>query len=138
MSSPTRPDAELSDVSATPAAESGDAQSQLRELIHLAQSGYATMLEHMIADGVDVNMQDAYGMTALHHAAAKGARECVRALVACGRCDYLMRDHDGRYAFELALEWGRDHAIAELLEKKQAEQAFARGVPAYIPRSSST
>jgi hypothetical protein len=52
-----------------------------------------------------VNRQDAGGMTALHQAAAMGARAFVRALVTLGLCDYLIRDKKGRAAAELAFEW---------------------------------
>jgi ankyrin repeat protein len=86
---------------------------------------------------IDVNTQDEDGMTALHHAAALGARPCVRLLVASGKCDYLLRDNQGRYAFELAIEWAHDYAVARLLAKKQAQQAASRGEPAFVPRAGS-
>ena len=50
--------------------------------------------------------------------------------------DYLLRDNRGRYAFELAIEWAHDYAVARLLAKKQAQQAATRGVPAFVPRKS--
>lgn len=85
--------------------------------------------------GVKVNVRDEQGMTPLHHAAALGARPCIRLLVNSGMCDYLIRDNQGRYAFELAIEWARDYAVGRLLAKKQAQQAAAQGVPAYEPRT---
>lgn len=91
-------------------------------------------LEDVGDSTVNVNMQDTEGMTMLHHAAALGFRDAVRALVTDGRCDYSIRDNQGRYAFELALEWSGDIAVARLLEKKLMQQAAARGVPAYIQR----
>lgn len=95
----------------------------------------AEKLAHWLAEpGVNVNVQDDSGMTPLHHAAARGARPCIRLLVASGQCDYLIRDKQGRYAFELAIEWARDYAVGRLLSMKQAQQAAARGVPAYEPR----
>ena len=87
------------------------------------------------AKAIDVNAQDEDGMTALHHAAALGARPCIRLLVATGKCNYLLRDNKGRYAFELAAEWARDYAVARLLSRKQAQQASAQGVVAYVPRT---
>lgn len=106
--------------------------SQLLEMVrYMAAEHVATLL----AEGADVNVQDDNGMTALHHAAVRGARPCIRLLVASGKCDYLMRDNQGRYAFELAIEWARDYAVARLLMKKQVQQAHARGEPAYVPRT---
>lgn len=88
-----------------------------------------------VGRGGDVNVRDDEGLTPLHHAAARGARHAIRALVKSGRCDYLIRDNKGRYAFELAIEWARDHAVARLLMTKQAQQAARLGLPAYIPRT---
>jgi ankyrin repeat protein len=100
-------------------------------IIHCARHGIADKVYELVAAGVDVNARDANGMTALHHAAAIGSRPCVRVLVNSGRCDYLIRDGLGRYASELAIEWGRDYAVARLLAKHQVRQAHTRGVPAY-------
>lgn len=91
----------------------------------------------LVMPGVNVNVQDDSGMTPLHHAAARGARPCIRLLIASGKCDYLIRDNEGRYAFELAIEWARDYAVGRLLSMKQAQQAAARGVAAYEPRAAA-
>jgi len=104
------------------------------QLVGAVLGGREDLALELIERGANVNRQDAQGMTVLHHTAARGARQAVRALVASGKCDYLIRDHMNRYAFELAREWGRDEATAELLEKKHVQQASARGVPAYVPR----
>lgn len=96
----------------------------------------AAQLAQLLAEpGVNVNLRDKQGMTPLHHAAASGARPCIRLLVASGKCDYLIRDSQGRYAFELAIEWARDYAVGRLLAKKQAQQAAAQGVTAYELRA---
>ncbi len=81
----------------------------------------------------NVNVQDEHGMTALHHAAALGARPCIRILVNSGKCDYLIQDNKGRYASDLAIEWARDYAVGRLLTKHQLKQAYERGVPAWVP-----
>jgi ankyrin repeat protein len=94
----------------------------------------ADLLHDFMAAGGDVNTPDGEGMTALHHAAARGARPCIRLLVASGNCDYLIRDNRGRYASDLAIEWARDYAVGRLLGKHQARQAHERGIPAYVPR----
>lgn len=85
----------------------------------------------LIKEGVDVNFRDSEGMTALHHAAAIRERPCLRLLVNCGRCDYLIKDNKERYASELAIEWGDDAGVGLLLAKKQAMQAYQRNVPAW-------
>jgi len=109
-----------------------------RGLFLAVQHLSAEQLAHWLAEpGVNVNVRDDSGMTPLHHAAARGARPCIRLLVGSGRCDYLIRDQQGRYAFELALEWARDYAVGRLLAKKQAQQAAAQGVAAYVPRAQS-
>lgn len=87
------------------------------------------LLQHALEGGADVNVTDANGMTALHHAAALGARPCIRLLVGGGRCDYLIRDNQGRYASDLAIEWARDYAVGRLLTKHQMRQAAERGLP---------
>jgi ankyrin repeat protein len=73
-------------------------------------------------------------MTPLHQAAAIGSRPCIRALVNSGKCDYLLQDELGRYAFEVALESTKDSGIVRLLQKKQVQQAFLQGVPALSAR----
>ncbi len=90
--------------------------------------GMADHVLSQIEDGINLNRQDESGMTVLHHAVALGARPCIRALVNSGRCDYLIRDNQGRYASDIAIEWSRDFAVARLLSKHQARQAHARGV----------
>ena len=105
------------------------------QLIEATRERAADLAARAIAEGADVNVQDAHGMTALHHAAAHGARPCIRILVGSGKCDYLIRDHLDRYAFEIAAEWARDYAVGRLLAKKQAQQAAAQGVAAFEPRA---
>ncbi|KWT91734.1 MULTISPECIES: ankyrin repeat domain-containing protein [unclassified Variovorax] len=104
-------------------------------LIEYAKVGDANSLRAALAAGAAVNAQDDRGMTALHHAAARGERPCIRLLIGTGQCDHLLRDNKGRYAFELAIQWARDYGVARLLMKKQAQQAHAQGVPAYVQRA---
>lgn len=97
-------------------------------LFAAVKEGQTDVVQSRINKGTDINQTDASGMTVLHHAVALGARACIRALVNCGRCDYLIRDNLGRYASDIAIEWSRDFAVARLLSKHQARQAHARGV----------
>ena len=101
----------------------------------VGQLGFASQLADYLAEGGDVNVPDARGMTLLLHAAACRARPGIRVLVGSGKCDYLRTDNKGRYASELAIEWGRDYAVGRLLAKHQVRQAYERGVPAYVPRA---
>jgi len=98
-------------------------------LIQKVQCGDDRLAKKIIEDGANVNVQDERGMTALHYAAANGARPCLRILVSSGRCDYLIKDNRDLYAFELAIEWGKDYAVARLLGKKQRQQALKEGKP---------
>lgn len=115
-----------------------DLLDQRRRLFDAVHQLSAERLAIVLAEPhIDINHRDGDGMTVLHHAAAKGARPCLRLLVASGKCDYLIRDNQGRYPFELAIEWARDYAVARLLMKKQAQQAHRQGVPAYVPRAAA-
>lgn len=106
---------------------------QERQFVRAALLGWAYAVKHFVDAGVNVNAQDEDGMTPLHCAASVGSRACVRLLLASGRCDYLLQDRKGRYASDLAMTWARDHAMARLLRKKQRQQAFVQGVPAWEP-----
>lgn len=102
------------------------------EVLAQARFGDADIIKDLIEKyHADVNCQDHNGMTALHHAAALGARPCIRVLVNSGQCDYLIKDKENRYAYELAIIWAKDYAVGRLLAKKQAQQAHEQGVPAY-------
>lgn len=101
-------------------------------LIALIEQDSAGILRMLLEEGADPNRQDDEGMTVLHHAAGLGNRACIRALVGAGTCDYLISDHYGRYASDLAIEWARDFGVARLLSKKRRQQALLRGVAAYV------
>jgi ankyrin repeat protein len=103
--------------------------------IEAARKGDATAMQKAIDDKGPINAQDDNGMSALHHAAARGARGCIRVLVKSGQCDYLLQDAEGRYASDIAIEGARDYAVARLLIKKQVQQAHRTGQPAYVRRN---
>lgn len=97
-----------------------------QKLIEAIRSGATGKAALALASGADPNWPDDEGMTALHHAAALGLRPCIRLLVGCGLCDYTLKDAQGRYASDLAIEWSTDAAVARLLGIKRRRQAFAR------------
>lgn len=103
------------------------------KLIGQVRKGNASAVLLLILNGADVNARDSEGMTALHHAAAIRARACIRVLVGSDQCDYLIKDLKGRYASDLAGEWGNDYAVERLLENKQIKQAHHQNVPAWTP-----
>jgi hypothetical protein len=72
-------------------------------------------------------------LTRTDHAAAMGARACVRFLASHRDCDFLIRDSGGRTAAELAFEWSADRASAAFLARKQARQAHSRGLAKGVP-----
>lgn len=97
---------------------------QEQAFLRAAEDGDDKTLRKLIGDGVAVNARDpATGGTALHYAAANGARPALRVLVNSGRCDFMIRDKKGRLASELAGAYGRDPAMARLLLRKEVEQA---------------
>ncbi|MGC3983109.1 MAG: ankyrin repeat domain-containing protein [Steroidobacteraceae bacterium] len=101
-------------------------------LIRGAKAADLLVVEFLLARGAEINSKDGRGMTALHHAAAIGARPCIRALMKSPSCDYLARDTQGRYPSDLAIEWAGDYALARLLAWKQLKQAAGEGVPPWI------
>lgn len=123
----------MSETLKKPSWTEGNAKPQDEALIQAARRSSAPDTSAAIERGANVNTKDENGMTALHHAAARGARGCVRVLVNSGQCDFLARDKDGRYAADLAIEGSHEYGIARLLLKKQAEQAARTASPAYIP-----
>lgn len=97
------------------------------ELIMWIRHGANEQIGPLLDAHADPSYQDKEGMTALHHAAALGARVSIRALLKSNRCDFLARDNHGRTASELAFVYARDYALARLLNKKRLEQARRTG-----------
>lgn len=100
-----------------------------RRFLRAAREGNVKRLDRLIDQGVPVNSRDrATGATALHYAAAHGARGVLRALLKSDQCDFLIRDKRNRLPSELAGLYGRDPVMARLLLKREVQQARARNL----------
>jgi hypothetical protein len=100
-----------------------------REFLHVARRGNLRMLSGFIEEGFPVNWQDnRNGQAALHVAAAAKARKALLVLSESSRCDFLLRDKEGRLASELAFLFGDDPAAARLLRIHERRQAAERGI----------
>jgi ankyrin repeat protein len=100
-----------------------------REFLHIARRGILRMLTGFIEEGFPVNWQDARnGQSALHVASAAKARKALLVLAESGRCDFLLRDKEGRLASEMAFLFGDDPAAARWLRIHERRQAAAKGI----------
>ena len=100
------------------------------DLVLSARKGNAAAAWPKIDLGADIiNFQDPKtGATALHYAAAYGSRALLRLLIAQPSCDYLVKDHQGRRAWQVANRAG-NISIMRLLHIKARKQAEAEGIP---------
>lgn len=80
-----------------------------------ARIGNAKILEALLFEGIDVNVKDKDGWTALMWAAYKCHYEIVDLLLKNG-ADINMKDDNGKTAFLIA-EGGMHNEIAELLKE---------------------
>ncbi|MEW8524851.1 MAG: ankyrin repeat domain-containing protein [Candidatus Thiodiazotropha endolucinida] len=110
--------------------DTADEMISLRnDFMTAAKRGNAKRLKAIMETGFPVNYQDPVtGETALHISAGCQARKTLRVLLKFGRCDFLLRDKQGRLASELAYLYGRDPAVARLLGIKERKQADANGI----------
>ena len=65
---------------------------------------------------IDINAQDAEGLTALHYAVVYGFEELVAKLIAHKDIVPFLRDNEGRSALQIARENKLDRMITLLLE----------------------
>jgi ankyrin repeat protein len=94
-----------------------------------ADCGDDERLAEFVAQGFPLDVTEpGTGATALHIAAAGGARRAVMTLIESGRVDFLIRDREGRLASEMAGVYGDDPAMARLLRIKERKQADAQGI----------
>lgn len=103
--------------------------SLMKEFLVAAEHGNTPKIMACLDEGFSVNYQDPETEeTALHIAAAGGARKVLRALISTGDCDFLLRDRRGRLASEMAYLHGNDPAVARLLGIKERRQGDAQGI----------
>lgn len=109
----------------------GDDQAYVysQRLVEFVKKGDASAAKLLLDHGAYINFQDKYKMTSLHYAAVYDSRTCIRLLTSFNECSYLLQDYKGRYASELAYEWGKDYAVGLFLQKKQMRQAYVQGAP---------
>jgi len=99
------------------------------EFIRAAEYANEEKLHGFVSAGFPVNWQEPRtGQTALHIVAAGRARAALRTLLKSADLDFLLRDHKGRLASEMASLYGEDLAVARLLGIKERQQADAQGI----------
>lgn len=99
-----------------------------KKLLRAADRGDARETVRLLEIGAPVNFRDpANGATALHYAAAYGARNVVRALIATGDCNHLIHDTAGRLSSEMAGIYAEDPVLTRYLGIKERRQADREG-----------
>jgi ankyrin repeat protein len=99
------------------------------QLLAAAKDGDAEELDRLIREGAPVNFVDPVDhATALHYIAAYDARPALRVILKSGKCDFLVRDWEGRLPSEIAREYGQNSAMARLLLIKEMRQAQEQGI----------
>jgi len=95
----------------------------------LPRKGDAAKLQLLLNNGAPANFVDPVNhATALHYAAAYAARPALGVLLSNEKCDFLIRDWEGRLPSEIAREYGRDREMAHRLLIKEMRQARAQGI----------
>ena len=92
--------------------------SRLTAFFQAARDGDSGALRELLQDGVDVNLTDGYGRTALMLAARRGRVVCLVLLLGAKGIDVNLQDKDGWTALTSAAFHGHDKC-AELLAKLQ-------------------
>jgi ankyrin repeat protein len=108
------------------------------EFVEAARECHAAKLQRLIDRNAPVNFIDPHDRaTALHYIAAYRARPALRVILKSGKCDFLIRDGQGRLPSQLAREFGHDDAMARLLLIKEIRQAQKGIDPASLYRRSA-
>jgi ankyrin repeat protein len=97
--------------------------------VQAAKECNARKIQQLLDQNAPVNYADSEDQaTALHYVAAYRAPPALRILLKSGKCDFLIRDGQGRLPSQLAREFGRDPAMARLLLIKEIRQAQAQNI----------
>lgn len=83
--------------------------------IAMATAGDTASLQHLLSEGLDPNMADAYGCTLLTHASKALQAEVVVLLLRAQGCDPDLADLQGRTALHEACSQGDAGAVRALL-----------------------
>ncbi len=81
-----------------------------------AQNGRIDRIEKMLKDGMDINVQDEMGMTALMYAVYFYEMETVKFITKDCKADVNIQDNDGDTAMHYAVDSSLDCVVALLLE----------------------
>ena len=84
-------------------------------LVEAATAGHTQIVKLLLDDGVDVNMQNRYGYTALSTASDKGHRDIVQLLLGVEGIDVNMQNSSGDTALTLASAKGHRDIVQLLL-----------------------
>jgi hypothetical protein len=98
----------------------GGAMEFATDLMTASARGDVAAVKRFLRAGVDINMRDAYGHTALMHACRHCQPEVVRLLLDEG-ADLDARDRYFRTALDIAFDWGYP-SIVEMLKSHSAKQ----------------
>jgi hypothetical protein len=111
------------------ASEIDDEKTLGLKFLKAAKNGDADTLLELLSQDAPVNFIDPVDhATALHYVAGYAARPALRVILKSNKCDFLIRDRNGRLPSELAREYGRDRPMARLLLLKETRQARANGI----------
>jgi ankyrin repeat protein len=107
---------------------------QLGKFFDAVSHGDLGEVKRFVEGGIDVNVRDSNGFTALMVAARDGYEGVVKYLVETGKVDFRVVDNGGRDAFKLAMLNGRGKAVIYLKDfRNDTSSSFSEeGIKALI------
>jgi ankyrin repeat protein len=87
----------------------------MSRLLGAAGFNQIEVVRELLAEGIDVNIKNTYGYTALHEASINGHPEMVKFLIANG-ADITITNNDGNTPLHFAARYGQIDAAKELLD----------------------